>query len=83
MKKIILFINKKCRHYYGIEQFLLSKGVAFEERDISEDECAIEQLKEMNIITVPVILIDDNVVIGFQKDKIDELLKKIWRWSEI
>jgi len=75
MKKIILFINKKCGHCYGIEQYLLNNGFSFEERDISEDISAIEQLKEMKIMTVPVLIIDKNVVIGFCKGKIDQLLE--------
>lgn len=75
MKKIVLFINKKCGHCCVIKQYFLGYKGTFEERDISEDAASIDQLIEMKIMTVPVIFIDDNVVIGFNKDKIDGLLK--------
>ena len=76
MKRIVLFINRECNHYYGIEQFLLDNGVIFEERDISKDETAIDQLKEKEIMTVPVLFIDDKVVIGFNRENINKFLNK-------
>lgn len=75
MKKIVLFINKKCSHCFEIDQYLLNYKIPFEERDISEDAAAINLLIEMKILTVPVIFIDDNVVVGFNKNKINKLLK--------
>lgn len=74
MKKVILYISSQCYHCSRIEQYLLDNGILFEKRDIVEDGSSIDQLKEMKIMTVPVLLVDDNVVIGFNKDKIDALL---------
>ncbi len=43
-------------------------------RDVIGDEEAAEFLESRNIFATPVLLIDDTVVVGFQKDRIDTLL---------
>jgi glutaredoxin 3 len=56
------------------KEFLSQHGIVFEERDVSKDEAALEELQERSLMTTPVTLIDDGVVVGFDKAKLSKLL---------
>ena len=56
------------------KEFLSQKGIEFEERDVSKDEAALQELQERGLMTTPVILIDDAVVVGFDRAKMANLL---------
>jgi len=49
-------------------------NVPFVERDIVSDEEAYRELENLGIMTTPVVLIDDQIVVGFDARKIEELL---------
>ncbi len=55
-------------------EFLSQHGIAFEERDVSSDEAALEELQRRSLMTTPVTLIDDEVVVGFDRQKLAALL---------
>ena len=58
-------------------EYLSQKGVAFVERNVSEDPAAIQELVgTYNSRGTPTIVIDDEVIIGFNRNRIDELLAK-------
>ena len=56
------------------QEYLAEKGVEFEDRDITKNEIFLKELEEMNIMSTPVIVIDGEAVVGFKKDRLDELL---------
>ena len=56
------------------KEFLSEHGIIFEERDVSSDEEALEELQKRGLMTTPVTLIDDGVVVGFDRAKLTELL---------
>lgn len=56
------------------KEFLSQKGVAFEERDVSQDETALDELQKRRLMTTPVIFVDDQVVVGFDRAKLADLL---------
>ena len=56
------------------KEFLSQKAVAYEEKDVSKDPVALEELQELRLMTTPVTLIDDEVVVGFDKKKLEGLL---------
>lgn len=56
------------------KEFLSEHGIVFEERDVSSDEGALEELQRRGLMTTPVTLIDDGVVVGFDRAKLTELL---------
>ena len=57
------------------KEFLSRNGISFEERDVSVDEAAMHELEKRNLMTTPVTLIDDEVVIGFDRPKLVRLLE--------
>jgi len=55
---------------------LAKNNIQFEDIDVSKDEKQLQyMIKVSGQMGVPVIEIDDNIITGFDKQKIDELLK--------
>ena len=57
-----------------MKEFLSQKGVSFEERDVAQDEAALSALEQLGVMTTPVTLIDDEMVIGFDQERLNALL---------
>lgn len=56
------------------KEFLSRHRIAFEERDVSSDEAALDELQRRSLMTTPVTLVDDEVVVGFDQAKLAKLL---------
>lgn len=54
--------------------WLSQQGVDFEDRNIAEDQKAMGELQALNVYSTPATLIDDELVIGFDQDKLRSLL---------
>jgi len=59
-----------------VKEYLSQKGVTYTERNLATDPTAIYDLGKMGIRTLPVTLINNEAVTGFDQGKIDELLNK-------
>jgi len=57
-----------------VKEFLSQKGVEFVERDVSQDEEALAELETLGVMTTPVTVIDGETVIGFDQQKLEQLL---------
>ena len=44
------------------------------DRNITEDESALKELQELGVFSTPVTLINGAVVVGFDREKLEELL---------
>lgn len=56
------------------KEYLSQKGIAFTDRDITQDASALDELKRLGTMTTPVTLIGNQAVVGFDTDKIDKAL---------
>jgi glutaredoxin 3 len=75
MAKVKVFSTKACPYCVVLKQFLSDNNIEFEDLDVSEDEEARKEMVEKTgQLGVPVIQIDNEIVIGFDKRKISELL---------
>jgi len=64
-----------CPFCVTLKKFLKDHDVEFEEFDVSEDEEARkEMIEKSGQMGVPVVDIDGKIVVGFDKQKISELL---------
>ncbi len=45
------------------------------DRNIAEDESALKELQELGVFSTPATLINGAVVIGFDRDKLEQLLR--------
>lgn len=73
---ITLYSTPTCVYCNTLKQYFTEKNIKFEEIDVSKDEKALGKMVSISgQMGVPVLDIDGNIVIGFDKRKIDELLK--------
>ncbi len=57
-----------------VKEFLSQKGIGFVERDVTVDKAAIAELEELGFMTTPVTVIDGEVIVGFDRQRLDGLL---------
>jgi glutaredoxin 3 len=57
------------------KEYLSQKHVAYQDRDITRDPAAVEELKKLGFMTTPVLQINGEVIVGFDQVKIDAALK--------
>lgn len=75
MAKIRLFTTPVCPYCMTLKRFLKEKNIEFEEIDVTEDLKAQEEMIEKTQqSTVPVLAIDDDFIVGFDRKEIVEKL---------
>ncbi len=75
MKTVTIYSTPVCHFCHMAKDYFTEHGVAYTEHDVASD---LDKRKEMIDITgqmgVPVIQIGDDVIVGFDEEKIAELL---------
>ncbi|MBP2027515.1 glutaredoxin-like YruB-family protein [Acetoanaerobium pronyense] len=74
MKTVVVYTSSTCPHCHTAKDYLKGKGVEYSEKNVSEDPEARKELIQKKIMGVPAIFIDEEVVVGFDKERIDQLL---------
>ncbi|MEK9135060.1 MAG: glutaredoxin domain-containing protein [Patescibacteria group bacterium] len=73
---IRVFSTPTCSYCQVLKSFLKEKSIVFEDIDVSQDEVALKEMVDKSgQMGVPVVDIDGQIVIGFDRNKIVELLK--------
>lgn len=76
MKKVTVFSTPTCPYCHMAKAYLNDKKVPFEDIDVSRDQAqAMKMIQKSGEMGVPQLWIDDEVVIGFNKPVIDQLLQ--------
>jgi len=76
MKKIIVYSTSTCPHCIQAKKFLDDSGIQYENFDVSVDSSKIDEMvKKSGQMGVPVIDIEGEIVVGFDKTKILKLLE--------
>jgi glutaredoxin 3 len=74
-KKVAIYSTPTCHFCNMAKEYFDANGVKYESFDVSNDsEKRAEMMEISGQLGVPVIQIEDNVVIGFNKPKLAELL---------
>ena len=75
MAKVVVYSTPTCVYCKMAKDYFKEHNVMYEEKDVTMDMDAQEEMIEKSgQMGVPVIDIDGDIVIGFDKEKIDELL---------
>jgi len=75
MPRIRLFTTPICPYCFSLKKFLEEKGIEVEEIDVTKNEVAMEEMiNETQQTTVPVLDIDGEFIVGFDREKICKLL---------
>jgi glutaredoxin 3 len=75
MDTVKVFSTPSCHFCHMAKEFFKEKGVAYEDFDVATDQTKRKEMIQMSgQMGVPVIIIGNNVIVGFNKPKIVELL---------
>jgi glutaredoxin-like YruB-family protein len=72
---IKIYSTPFCPYCVTLKEYLRAKKVEFTDVDVSENEKERDEMIELSgQIGVPVVNVDGQIIIGFDKEKIDEAL---------
>ena len=76
-KKIVIYSTPTCPYCKRAKDYLSQKGIPYTDINVAEDtDKAKEMIQKSGQMGVPVIVVDDEVIVGFNQGKLDELLSK-------
>ena len=74
-KRVIIFSTPTCSYCVKAKRYLKDKGIRFKDIDVSRDMKAAQDMeRRTGQRGVPVLLIDNKPVVGFDVPKINRLL---------
>ncbi len=74
-KSVRVYSTPTCPYCIRTKQFLKEKDVGFEDIDVSADQTKAEEMvQKSGQMGVPVLDIDGEIIIGFDKDAISKTL---------
>ncbi|MCX8052777.1 MAG: glutathione S-transferase N-terminal domain-containing protein [Armatimonadetes bacterium] len=74
-KTVSVYTTPTCPYCTQVKEYLKSKNVQFSEYNVVTDlEARNEMVRKSGQLGVPVIEVDGQIVIGFNRNKLDELL---------
>lgn len=74
--KVVIYTTPECVYCKMTKGFFKEHSISYEEKDVSSDEKARDgMVQKSGQLGVPVIDIDGKIIIGFDKEKISELLR--------
>lgn len=75
MSDVVVYTTPTCGYCHQVKQYLSQRGVTFTERDVAADpQAAAEMVRLSGQRGVPVIVMDSQVVVGFDRPRLDQLL---------
>lgn len=73
--KVIMFSTPTCSFCNTAKRYFREKNIRFKDVDVSRDEkAALDMKRKTGQTGVPVILINNRPVVGFDKSKINRML---------
>jgi glutaredoxin-like YruB-family protein len=76
-KEVVVFSQPGCAPCVALKSFLKQRGIEYIEKDVSQDEAAVfELVRKWKSNTTPTVVIGDEVLIGFNPERIEQLLAK-------
>ncbi|MBP2024649.1 glutaredoxin family protein [Peptoniphilus stercorisuis] len=76
MSKVVVYTSSTCPYCTMAKDYLTEKNVAFEEKNVQIDKEARTELMAKGYTGVPVIVVDEEEIVGFDKARLDSLLNK-------
>ena len=76
-KKVLIYSTPTCPYCKRAKDYLTQRGIPFTDINVAaEREKAQEMIQKSGQMGVPVIMVDDEVIVGFNQAKLDEVLSK-------
>ncbi len=74
MKKIVLYSTTGCPLCARYKALFDGQGLAYEERNTTENPAYLQELGSKGIFAVPTVMVDSEYVQGFRPNSVVELL---------
>ena len=75
MPKVKVYSTPTCPYCFTLKEFLKEHNIEFEDIDVSQNKKELEEMvKKSGQMGVPVVDIDGQIVVGFDREKICQLL---------
>ena len=74
MKKVVIYTTPTCPHCRSAKEYLTSRNIPYIEKDITRDQSARNEMASMKVTGVPSFVINGELVIGFDRGRIEKLL---------
>ncbi len=75
MKNVTIYSTPTCHYCHAAKDFFKENNITFTDKDVVVDRAAgQEAIKKSGQMGVPVIDVDGEIVIGFDEEKLRELL---------
>lgn len=71
---VIVYSTKNCVDCNMVKEWLASKGVSFEVRDVMTSRVYQEEVERFGFMGVPVTVVGDKAVKGYQPDELEKLI---------
>lgn len=75
MKKVTIYIADTCPRCKEAKEYFENKSIEFIEKNVQKSKKAKDELLSMGHRIIPTIVIGENEIVGFDKNKLDKLLK--------
>ncbi len=74
-KNVTIYSTPSCPWCHKVKQFLQEKNIFFHDIDVSQNqEKAEEMVQKSGQMGVPVVEINGEIIVGFDKERIEEAL---------
>ncbi len=74
---VTIFVTSTCPWCHRLKEYLTRREIRFETVDVGTDRSRIREVKEISgQLGVPVTRIGKHVIIGFDRDAIDEAIQE-------
>ena len=76
-KKVVIYSTPTCPYCKRAKDYLSRKGIPFVDRNVAVDrDAAKEMIQKSGQMGVPVITIDNEIMVGFNQTLLDKLLSQ-------
>ncbi len=74
-KKVSIYSTPTCMYCRAAKEFFNENNISYEEFDVATDaDKREEMIQKSGQMGVPVIFVDESMVVGFNREKLSELL---------
>ena len=77
MKTVTVYSSATCGYCHQVKAFLKENGVSYTEKNVDTDATAQKEMMAMKAQGVPVIKVDDEIIMGFNRPRLEALFGKL------
>lgn len=75
MNDVTIYTTPSCQYCHMAKEYFKENGIEYKEHDVSQDaEARAEMVEKSGQMGVPVIMINGELVVGFNQGRIEQLL---------